>query len=440
MASMHIALYVTETGSHLGGWRHPLARHVKPLDLAFYQALAAKAEKACIDTLFFADKLAIDDIFEQSVQSTIKWRPTPQHVEPLSIMSALIASTSRIGLAGTISSTYNQPYATARALANIDHLSGGRAGWNLVTSVSDGEARNFGKDQHLSHEERYRKAEEFIDVVTRLWDSWQDDWTVLDKSSGVYGNPEKVHEINHKGDFFQVKGPLNVPRPPQGHPVLIQAGVSNNFQRVATGNASMIFTVQADKEKSRAFYQSFKEQVAANGRNPDHVKILPGVVPVIADTTEQALVLEKELKSLVLPQAGLTFMSASMNHDLSQYDINAIVHDFTDKITGSKGRFEAVVKKAVSDQMTFGQLGKWYAESHAFFCPVGTPDQVAEQLALWYNDKACDGFVVLPAYMPGAADDFIDKVIPALQARGVFRTAYPGSTLRDTLGLPVPAL
>ena len=438
MSSMHLALYVTETGSHLGGWRHPDARYVRPLDWNFYKDLARKAERAKIDMLFIADKLAIDDIFESSFKPTISWRPVPQHAEPLTLLAALSGATEKIGLAGTVSATYTEPYTAARMLANIDHLSQGRAGWNLVTSVSDGEARNFGKAQHLAHDPRYEKAAEFIALAKALWDSWESDWEILDKQSGIYGNRDKVHYVDHAGKWFNVKGPLNVPRPPQGHPVLVQAGVSGNFQKIAAENAELIFGVQPSLEKAKEFYRTFKAQVLAVGRDPAHLKVLPGVVPVIGATTKEAQDRARELKDLVLPLAGLTFMSASMNHDLSQYELDQPMPDIYDRITGSKGRFEFVIRKAVSEGMTVAQVGKWYAESHSFFAPVGTATEVATQLAQWYKEQACDGFVVLPPYMPGGADDFLSGVVPELQNMGVFRREYPGTTLRDTLGLPVP--
>ncbi|WP_217808673.1 NtaA/DmoA family FMN-dependent monooxygenase [Derxia lacustris] len=438
MSSMNLALFVSDAGTHLGGWRHPRAAAPQPPDLAALRALALHAESACIDTLFIADKLALDDIHGGSFASTVETRAIGGHAEPLTALAALAGVTTRIGLAGTVSSSYSQPYTVARMLASLDHLSGGRAGWNVVTSVSDGEARNHGLAQHLEHGERYRRAAEFIEVVQALWDSWLPGWEIADKASGVYGDASRLRAIDHAGEFFRVKGPINLPRPPQGRPVLIQAGVSDDFRRVAAARAEVIFSVQPDEAKARDFYRSFKAEVAALGRSPEQVRILPGIVPVIGATEREARELDRELRALVLPRAGLSFMSASMNHDLGAYDPDSKVFDFTDRITGSKGRFEAVVRKAIAEGLTFAQLGKWYGESLSFLAPVGSADQVADVLARWYRERAADGFVVLPPFMPDGARDFLDKVVPELQARGVFRSAYAGSTLRETLGLTVP--
>lgn len=433
---MHLALYL-EAGTHLGGWRLPESATAGGVDWPLYRQIATRAEAAKIDMLFVADKLSIDDNFGKHFADTVKYRLVTRP-EPMTMLAALAAVTDRIGLGGTISSSYANPFAAARTIANIDHISGGRAAWNLVTSVSDGEARNFGRDAHYSHEERYRRALEFADVVTKLWDSWEDGALVIDKASGVFADPAKFHYIDHEGEFFKVRGPINVPRPPQGRPVLIQAGVSDRFVGIAAQQAEVIFVVHAEQERARQFYTRFKDEVTRHGRNRDAVKVLPGIVPIVGRTRREALDKERELKELILPEAGLSFMSASMNFDLAELSPNAPFPDITDRITGSVGRFAYVIRRAIEQKMTVAEVGKWYAESLSFFAPVGAPDEVADQLGDWYGNGACDGFVVLPPYIRRDEDLFLEGVVPVLQERGLFRKEYPGQTLRDTLGLAEP--
>lgn len=436
--SMHIALYLAEIGSQHGAWRHPRAGNTRPLDWRFYRDLAQKAERACLDMVFLADKLSVDDVYGGDFKATVESRALPQHVEPLSVIASLVGATTHIGLAATVSATYTQPYTAARTLATIDHLSGGRVAWNVVTSVSDGEARNHGLDQHLGHDARYAKSAEFTRLVKKLWDSWESDWLVRDQATGRHGDASKLHYVDHDGDWFKVRGPLNVPRPPQGHPVQVQAGVSGNFERTALEQAEVVFGVQPDLTRAQAFYRRFKQQLTEVGRSPDSLKVLPGIVPIIGQTRREALDLERELKELVLPEAALSFMSASMNHDLAQYPLHQRVPDIASQLTGSRGRFQAVLQKARDEGWTVAQLGTWYAQSLGFFSPVGTASEVADELKRWHDEGGGDGFVVLPAIMPLGADDFLEQVVPRLQDRGAFRTAYPGQTLRDTLGLAVP--
>lgn len=434
---MHLALYL-EAGTHQGGWRHPDSSSSGTVDWPLYKKIARRAEAAKLDMLFVADKLSIDDNFGGHFSDTVKYRAVVRP-EPITLLSALAAITDNIGIGGTISSSYAVPYTAARMLANIDHISAGRAAWNLVTSVSDGEARNFGRPSHFSHAERYDRAAEFIDVVQKLWDSWGDDALVLNSDEGVYADPAAFTYIDHKGTHFDVKGPINIPRPPQGHPVLIQAGVSESFIDLAAKNAEVIFVVQPTLERAKQFYKVLKDRAQSYGRDPASIKILPGIVPIVAETLEAALAKDKLLKSLILPEAGLSFMSASMNFDLSQYPQDSLFPDISEQITGSKGRFQFVIKHAVENAMTVAEVGKWYAESLLFFSPVGSPQDVAEQLGTWYREGACDGFVILPPYLEAEKDLFLEGVVPCLQAAGIFRKEYSGSTLRENLGLQPPA-
>lgn len=436
---LHLALFVSHAGTHLAGWRLPGADAGNALDIRSYQRLAEQAEAAKLDMLFVADKLALDDIHGGSFEAAVSWRPTGSP-EPLALLSALSVLTSRIGLGATISTSYHAPYHVARQFATLDHFSGGRAAWNAVTSVNDGEARNFGHDQHLDHATRYAKAAEFIDVVRSLWDTWGDDAIVADKASGRYLDASRLRYADHEGEWFKVRGPLNLPRPPQGHPVLIQAGVSSAFQGLAAQNAEVVFAVQSSLEKAKVFYRDFKAQVEAHGRSREAVKVLPGLYPIVADTDEQAQALAAQLDELILPIAGLAFMSASMNYDLAQHDPKAPVPDIREHIRGSKGRFDVVIGNAIEAGWTLEQLGRWYASSLAFVKMIGSPQTVADQMQQWLEEEGADGFVVMPPYMPDGAERFLTQVVPELQKRGVFRTEYEGTTLREHLGLAVPGV
>lgn len=436
-SDMHLALFLSLSGSHLAGWRHPMAEAGDPFDIALYTRLAAAAEAAKLDMLFIADKLSIDDIYGGTFDAAVRLRPSI-HPEPLTLLSALAMTTSRIGLGATISTTYNEPYHAARMFASIDHFSGGRAAWNAVTSVNDGEARNFSRDQHLGHAERYDRAGEFIDVMRLLWDTWEEDAIAPDKTAARYSDPDRIHYADHRGRWFQVKGPLGSVRPPQGHPVLIQAGVSGAFQALAARNAEVIFPVQSSLTKARSFYAEFKAQVIAAGRSPDAVKILPGVVPIVAETDAEAAALEAELDALIHPEAGLSFMSGSMNYDLSVHPIDGPVPDIRDKIRGSKGRFDVVIGEAIAQGLTLGELGRNYAKGLAFAKFVGSPATVADMMEQWVVERGADGFIVMPPFMPGGADRFLTLVVPELQRRGLFRTDYAHSTLRGHLGLTIP--
>ena len=433
---MHLALFVAPDGVHLGGWRHRTA--AAPAEgFAFYQRLAGQAEAAKLDMLFIADKLAIDDLYGGDVATTLRYR-SARASEPLTLLSALAVTTRHIGLGGTISTSYTEPYHAARMFASIDHLSGGRAAWNAVTSVSDAEARNFGRDAHYAHDVRYDRASEYLDVTRKLWDSWGEDAVAPDKAAGTYADPARVHYVDHRGDWFTVKGPLNVPRPPQGHPVLIQAGASGAFQDLAARNAEVVFAVYPDLDRARASYRDFKDQVIAAGRSADAVKVLPGMVPIIADTEAEACALLAELDALVTAEAGLSFMSGSMNYDLSVHPLDAPVPDIRAGIRGSKGRFDYVIGRAIAKGWSLAELGRWYGSSLSFAKFVGTAGMVAAEMEEWVKGGAADGFVIMPATMPSGVDRFLSEVVPLLQAGGLFRTDYRHDTLRGHLGLDKP--
>nr|WP_198526936.1 LLM class flavin-dependent oxidoreductase [Sphingomonas sp. Ant20] len=429
---------VRDRGRHSPrGWRHPQAGGADQ-GFGFYRRLAAQAEAAKFDMLFVADKLAVDDLYGNHFSTTVRYRAS-RGTEPLTLLSALAVTTERIGLGGTISTSYTEPYHVARMFASIDHLSGGRAAWNAVTSVSDAEAHNFGRAEHYDHATRYDRAAEYLDVVRRLWDTWEEDAIAPDKAASIYGDPAKVHYADHAGKWFDVKGPLSLPRPPQGHPVLIQAGASGAFQDLATRNAEVVFAVYPDINRAKAGYRRFKDDVAAAGRSPDAVRILPGMVPIIADSDDAAADLLGELDALVEPLAGLSFMSGSMNYDLADHALDEPVPDIRDLIRGSKGRFHYVIGKAIEEGWTFADLGRWYGSSLSFAKMVGSPRTVADEMQRWLVEEACDGFVVMPAFMPAGVDRMLHDVVPLLQSRGVFRRDYSASTLRGHFGLDRPA-
>ncbi len=435
---MHLALLVSESGIHLGGWRHPAAAIVDPFDWTYYRDLAIRAEAACLDMVFMADKLAIDDLYGGNFDATVAYRANARP-EPITLLAALGAATTRIGLGATLSTTYSEPMQAARMFASMDHMTGGRIAWNAVTSVSDGEARNFSRAQHLDHETRYRRAAEYIDVVQKLWDSWEDGAIQPDKRTGLYADPKKVHYVDHSGPWFQVRGPSTVARSPQGHPVLIQAGASGAFQDLAARRAEVIFAVQPTIETAKAAYREFKAKVAAAGRNPANAKVLPGVIAIVGKTDEDARALQAEINDLIMPAAGLSFMSGSMSYDLSVHPLDGPVPDIGDTIRGSKGRFHYVIGKAIEEGWSLAEFAQWYASNISYKIMVGSATTIADEMERWVEEEACDGFVLLPAFMTRCIDDVLEQVVPELQKRGSFRRRYAGATLRDHLGLERPA-
>ncbi len=434
---MNLALYL-DSGIHQGGWRHPRAATTGGSNWPLYRKIAQRAEAAKLDMIFVADKLAIDDVYGGHLAHTVQHRQVGWS-EPLTLLAALAAVTDRIGLGGTVSSSYSDPYTTARQLANIDHISGGRAAWNVVTSLTHAEARNFGRSQHFSHEDRYRRAAEFIDVMKALWDSFEEDALVVEKNSARFADPARFHRFDHRGESFEVQGPLNLPRPPQGHPVVIQAGVSDAFIDLAAQHAEMLFVVQPNRERAQQFYQTLKQHAEHYQRQRGQLRILPGLVPIVGYNKDDARDRAEYLKSLITVESGLSFVSASMNIDLSQYPVDGPVPDLREQITGSKGRFQYVIASAIEQNLTLGEMAKRYAESLSFPSPTGTADEISQQMIDWYQQQACDGFVILPTYIDENEDLFLIEVVPRLQDAGVFRQDYSAGTLRDRLGLAKPA-
>ncbi|ALS23899.1 LLM class flavin-dependent oxidoreductase [Paenibacillus naphthalenovorans] len=434
--TLHLGAFLYAVGHHAGGWRYPDNEISSLLDLEYYKKVAGIAEKGKFDLIFFADRLAIPDRFGNNFNNSIRYFASFR-LDPVALITALSAVTSRIGLVATASTSYNEPFAVARAYATIDHLSKGRAAWNVVTSTNDGEARNFGRDAHFDHATRYERAQEFIEVVTKLWDSWEDGALVINREEGVYGNPEKVRYVNHKGEFFQVKGPLNVPRAPQGRPVLVQAGSSERGRDFAARWAEVIFTAQPALEGAREFYKDINGRLAKFNREPGSVKIMPGVMPIIGETEAEAKRKEELLRELVHPLAGLSLLSDSMNQDLSQFDLDKPLPEL-DTMRGNQSRQKIVAQLAKEEGLTLAQLGKRFGASRSHRVLVGTPAQIADNFEEWLEKEACDGFNIMCPYLPGGLNEFVELVVPELQRRGIFRKEYTGVTLRDHFGLERP--
>ncbi|MFN3745482.1 MAG: LLM class flavin-dependent oxidoreductase [Hyphomicrobiaceae bacterium] len=433
---LHLNLFINSRGHHEASWRHPKASPRALSDVCYFQELARKAEAGLFDSIFLADQLALADDIARAPRT---W------LEPITTLGALAVSTSRIGLIATASTTYTEPFNLARQFASLDHISGGRIGWNIVTSWMAAAARNFGGVGQVSHGDRYARGDEFVTVVRALWDSWSDDAIVDDRASGCYARAEAIRPINHKGAYYQVAGPLNVPRPPQGRPVLVQAGSSDTGRSFAARHAEAVFTAHMEKATAQAFYADLKARVAAAGRRPDQALILPGLSPMIAATEAEARRLERELNALSDPEVGRKRLSARFGgHDLSHLPLDKPLRpeDFPapDAHEAARSRTEVIISLVRREQPTLRQLLARLAGARGHFTFAGTPEQVADLMADWFESGAADGFNLMPPILPWMLDVFIAEVVPILQRRGLFRTAYEGATLRAHYGLERPSV
>ncbi|RQS49023.1 LLM class flavin-dependent oxidoreductase [Burkholderia sp. Bp8986] len=418
-------------GSHVVGWRHPLAQPNGNRDFAHFRRMAQTAERGKLDALFVADVVATQGSHIDSLRRSAR----ADTFEPLTLLAALAAVTQRIGLIATATTTYNAPYHIARKFASLDHLSGGRAGWNLVTSVVPDEAANFGATPHLAHADRYARADEFQRVVAGLWDSWEDDAFIEDKAAGLHFDHRKLHVLDHHGPHFSVRGPLNVARAPQGHPVLVQAGSSEAGRELAARCAEVIFTAQHRLDDAQAFYADVKGRLARHGRRPEHLKILPGVMPIVGATEAEARDKLRALQDLIDPVLGLRLLADNAgDFDLSGYPLDGPLPELPPS-NRSKSRQQLIVDLARRENLTIRQLYERFASAGAV---TGTPKTIADRFEEWFLSYGADGFNVAFAWVPGGLDDFVDLVVPELQRRRLFRTEYEGPTLRDQLGLPRP--
>jgi len=429
MTQLHLNAFLMANGHHEAAWRHPDTNPQQALTLQHYANLARIAERGKLDSLFLADGVALWGNVRYNSHSRF---------EPLTLLSALAASTDRIGLIATASTTYNEPYHLARKFASLDHLSGGRAGWNIVTSAGEDEARNFNRAGRPDHELRYERATEFVEVVKRLWDSWDDDALVIDKESGIFADTDLIAPIDHVGQHFQVRGPLNTPRPVQGHPLLVQAGSSETGKEYAARYAEAVFTAQQTFEEGKAFYDDVKARAARYGRTPDEIKILPGISPIIGRTEAEAHEREALLNSLITPDYGVAQLSKLLDHDLRPYPLDGPLPDVGTYTEGAQSRFDLVTGLARRENLTIRQLIERLAGGRGHRVFAGTPEQVADQIEHWFTGGAADGFNIMPPTLPGGLTDFVDLVVPELQRRGLFRTEYTGTTLREHYGLARP--
>ncbi|NQX61278.1 LLM class flavin-dependent oxidoreductase [Paenibacillus qinlingensis] len=430
---LHLGAFIYYTGHHSAGWRHPDSGVEQMFDIQLYKKLAQTAERGKFDMIFFADLLYVYGV-EQAASGML---------EPLTLLSALSQATERIGLTATVSTTYSEPYNVARKFASLDFISGGRAGWNIVTSQQDIEAHNYGKDKHPEHGLRYEMAREFVDVVTQLWDSWADDALVLNRESGQFADPAKITPIDFKGQWYASKGPLNVPRPPQGYPVLIQAGSSGPGQDFAASIGEVVFTAQQSLAAAQAFYSEVHAKLAKYGRTDQEIRIMPGLSPILGDTVEEAQRKYQELQALIPPDAAVRMLSGFLSFDLSSYPVDEELPEIPDPVeasNGMKSRIQLIMDVARKEKLSILELGRRMLAARGHMQFVGTPEQLADLMEQWFHSYGCDGFNIMPPVLPDDLTDFVDKVIPILKARGLFRNEYTGSTLREHLELARPSV
>ena len=429
---LHLAAFMRPASIHTGAWRYPGAWPDANFNLAHMRHLIRWLEAACFDAFFMADHLAVLNMPLEA----LKRSHTVTSFEPFTLLSALSQVTERIGLIATGSTTFDQPFHIARRFASLDHLSAGRAGWNIVTTSNPDAALNFGLEEHLEHGERYERAREFYDVVTGLWDSFADDAFVRDPVSGAFFDPNRMHVLAHKGRDFSVRGPLNIARPVQGWPVIVQAGASDAGRRLASETAEAVFTAQSDLEAGRAYTVDVKARMAKIGRNPDHMKILPACFVVVGETVAEAREKRARLDSLVDYANAIASLSIALGHDASTLDPDAPLPDIPESNQSKSGR-ERAIRLARRDGLTVRQLAQRLG-GYAGLAMVGTPKSIADEMEDWLTAGASDGFTIMFPYLPGGLEDFCDRVVPELQQRGLFREGYAGVTLRDHLGLPRP--
>ncbi len=430
---LRLGAFLRPVSIHTGAWRYPGAFPDANFNLAHYMRFAQTLERGRFDAIFLADHLAVLNM----PMNALKRSATVTSFEPLTLLSALAVVTEKIGLIATASTTYEEPFHVARKFASLDHISGGRAGWNLVTTANPQAALNFGLDDHVQHGERYRRAREFFDVVTGLWDSWADDAFVRDVSEGIYFDPEKLHVLNHKGSELSVRGPLNIARPIQGWPVIVQAGASEAGRQIAAETAEVVFGSQNNLRDAQRFYADVKGRMAAAGRSHEDLKILPGAFVVVGDTLAEARQKKARLDSLVHPDSGIASLSVQLGHDASGFDLDGPLPEIPET-NASKSAREKLIDMAKRENLTVRQLAQFVGGSYGALEMIGTPVTIADQMEEWLVTEACDGFNVMFPYLPGGLDDFVDRVVPELQRRNLFRREYEGTTLRENLGLRRP--
>src|SRR3954451_21110057 len=433
---IHLGVFYWPGGHHVAGWRHPEAETDSPFNYRRCVELAQLAERGKFDLFFLADLVGIrpSKIAAQANASRAVY------FEPLTLLAALSTATDKVGLVATATTTYNEPYHLARKFASLDLINSGRTGWNLVPSHNQAEAANFNRDTHMAHADRYERAEEFVKIVKGLWDSWDDGSIVMDKESGRYFDPDGLHFLNHRGKHFLVRGPLNVPRSPQGHPVIVQAGTSDDGMGVAAKYAEVIFGAPLTIEASQSYFKEVKGRARKKfGRNPEHLKVMPGLSVYVGRTAAEANEKFAHQNSLMHPVVAREILSTVLgNVDLTPYDFDGPLPENLPMSNASQSTFKYVTELAKKDKLTMRQIAQVVAGARAKMVVKGTPKQVVDHMEQWFVEEAADGFNIMPPYLPGSLNDFVELVIPELQRRGLFRTEYTGRTLRDNLGLPRP--
>lgn len=432
-----LGAFIPTTSQHVAGWRHPESRPQDHLNIDYAIELAKTAERGLFDAYFLADGLSVR--WSSAVEGEKGLGDKGVGFEPVTLFAALSAVTQNIGFIATASTTYEDPYILARKFASLDHISKGRAAWNVVTTASADAAKNFNIQQHPEPKERYERADEFIEVTQKLWDSWEDDTFHYNKETGQFFDARKQHQPNHQGQYYQVLGALNVSRPPQGYPVIVQAGQSKDGRELAGKYAEVIFTAQQNLADAQAFYRDVKNRLVKYGRHADDLKIMPGVSIFVAKTAQEAQEKYDFLNSLIHPEVGLSLLSALAGGiNLAKFDLDAPFPKIEDADINFSSRQQMMIDIARKHNFSIRQLYQYIASARGHWTLIGTPEQVVDQLQEWFENDAADGFNVLPPTTPAGLNDFVDLIVPELQRRGLFRTAYEGKTLRENLGLKRP--
>jgi len=429
---LHFNAFMRPATIHTGGWRYPGGFADANFNLDHIIRFIQKLEEGKFDTFFMADHLALLNMPIEALRRSA----TPTSFEPMTLLSALAMVTKKIGLVATSSTTYDAPYHVARRFASLDHISGGRSGWNIVTTANPNASRNFGIEFQMEHDERYSRAKEFYDVVTGLWDSWEDDAFVRNQKTGIFFDTEKMHILNHQGKYLKSRGPLNIARPIQGWPVIVQAGASNAGRQLAAETAEIVFTSQPTIDHAREFYSDVKGRMKQIGRNPRHMHILPACMVIIANSLEEAKERRAKLDSLVHFESAIASLSIALGTDASVFDPDGMLPDIPETNAGQSSR-EKAIRIAKEESLTVRQLAQRIG-GHSSLCLMGPPELVADQMEEWLSTGGADGFTIQFPYLPQGLDDFVEKLVPILQKRGIYREDYEGNTLRENLGLPRP--
>jgi FMN-dependent oxidoreductase (nitrilotriacetate monooxygenase family) len=429
---LHLGAFMRPVSIHTGAWRYPGGTPDANFNFELIKTCAQTLERGRFDAFFMADHLAVLNMPDDA----LKRSATVTSYEPMTLLSALAMVTYLVGVVATGSTTYEEPYHVARRFASLDHISGGRAGWNIVTTSNPDASMNFGREEHLEHSERYARAREFYDVVTGLWDSWADDAFVRDVDAGIFSDLDKMHVLDHKGKYLSARGPLNIGRPVQGWPVIVQAGASEAGRQLAAETAEAVFTGQSDITAGQAFYADVKGRMAAAGRQHDHMKILPACMVVIGDSLDEAKQKRARLDSLVHYESAIASLSIALGHDASGFDPDAPLPEIPESNASKSGQARAI-DMANRENLTVRQLAQRLG-GYSGMAMLGTPEMIADEMEEWLETEASDGFTVMFPYLPGGLDDFVDRVVPVLQDCGLFRREYEGVTLRENMGLPRP--